>query len=103
MISETPMLVNEESTTPSASELDVGAGVVLEDEDPPTSAEEFGVASLLFGAIAEELLTTGGVIGLDSSSEQAENRPSAVTQEPTASHFFVFMSAFLLLNVINLC
>jgi hypothetical protein len=91
------MLVNEESTTPSASELEVGTGAVAEDEDPPTSAEEFGVALLLSGAIAEELSGVTGTTGLDSSSEQAENRPRAVTQVPTASHFFVFISAFLVL------
>jgi hypothetical protein len=95
MISETPILVYEESTTSSVPELE-STGFVAEDDEPVEISEEEVVTSpLLVGVIAEELSGVIGAAGL-LSSEQAENRPSAVTQEPTASHFLVFMSAFLI-------
>jgi hypothetical protein len=98
MISETPILVIVESITPSALELETtGFWFPAEDEDSATIAEEeFGLLSpLLAGTIVEELETSGtGAAGL-LSSEQAENMLSAETQVPTASHFLVFMSAFL--------
>ena len=52
------------------------------------------------GTVATELLdsSTGGLTGLLSSSEQAENIPITETQVPTASHFLVFISAFLFLK-----
>ena len=97
MISETPIFVIVVSITPSALELEsTGFGFVAEEDDPvEISEEEVATSPLLSGVIAEELSGVTGMTGLDSSSEQAENRPSAVAQVPTASHFFVFMSAFL--------
>jgi hypothetical protein len=62
-----------------------------------------GTASEEPGATTAELVGpgAGGVIGL-SSSEQAENIPITETQVPTASHFLVFISAFLFFKFFDL-
>jgi hypothetical protein len=91
---------------------DTGAGPAA-DEVGATTEDGVGLAALLPGggtASEEPGATTaelvgpgvGGVIGLLSSSEQAENIPITETQVPTASHFLVFISAFLFDNLFNI-
>jgi hypothetical protein len=91
---------------------DTGAGPAA-DEVGATTEDGVGLAALLPGggtaseepgATTAELVGSGvgGVIGLLSSSEQAENIPITETQVPTASHFLVFISAFLFLKFFDL-
>jgi hypothetical protein len=106
IISETPIWAVLESFGAAQSLEDTGAGPAEEDVGA-TTEEGVGLSTLLLvgtvvseeaGTVATELLDTsgtGGVIGLLSSSEQAENIPITETHVPTASHFLVFISAFL--------
>jgi hypothetical protein len=111
MISETPILVMDTSKESSKFELDIGTAPI--EDDVGTIAEEgVGLSTLLLGGnvseepgtVATELLdsSTGGLTGLLSSSEQAENIPITETQVPTASHFLVFISAFLFFKFFDL-
>jgi hypothetical protein len=85
---------------------DTGGGATAEEDVGATTEDGVGFAALLpgGGTASEDPGTTtaelespgsGGVIGLVSSSEQAENMLITDTQVPTASHFLEFISAFL--------